>query len=59
MLLKVVSSLAHPLNVNSKRGLQRVLQVCEQYVQLGKENTLEKRNYAALHLKKEDYTFSI
>jgi hypothetical protein len=54
MLLKVVSSLTHASNVNSKRGLQRVLQVCEQYVQFGRENSLEKRNYfAALHLKKK------
>jgi hypothetical protein len=42
----MVSSLTHPSNENSKRGLQRVQQ-------LGRENTLEKRNYAALH-KKED-----
>ena len=49
----MVSSLAHPSNVNSRRGLERVQHVQYMYVQLGRENTLEKRNYAALHLKKK------
>ena len=46
----MVSSQTHPSNVHSKRGLQRVQYM---YVQLGREkNTLEKRSYTELHLKK-------
>jgi hypothetical protein len=51
-LLKVVSSLTHPSNVNSEnneRGLQRVQQVYVCAVRKGKY--IEKRNYAAMHLK--------
>jgi hypothetical protein len=48
-LLKVVSSLTHPSNVNSKRGLQRVQHVHVCIVRKGKYIRKKK---PALHLKR-------
>ncbi len=47
----MVSSLIHPSNVNSKRGLQQVQHVHIRTVR--KRKYIRKNNYAALHLKKK------